>query len=104
MNGRLPDWIIVCVWRALLGEIYPSIRAIAVALSENRTLLIRYYMDRVPTEMDYESMEVVATNISASIGFGDEISHIGLDCRYATVPFGDLDCLDGLIYCRREYD
>ena len=104
MNKRLPDWIIVCVWRALLGEIYPSIRAIAVALSENRTLLIRYYMDRAPTEMDDESMEIVATNISASVGFGDSISHIDLDCQYATGPLGDLDCLDGFIYCRREYD
>jgi len=103
VSERLPDWVIVCVWRALLGEIYPSIRAIAVALSENRTLMIRYYMDREPTEMDYESMETVATNISASIGL-DAISHIDLNCQYAATPLGNLDCLDGLVYCRREYD
>ena len=103
MNERLPDWLIVCLWRALLGEIYPSIRAIAVALSENRTLMIRYYMDRAPSEIDYESMETVATNISASIGL-DAISHIDLNCQYATAPFGDLDYLDGFIYCRREYN
>ena len=103
MSERLPDWIIVCVWRALLGEIYPSIRAIAVALSENQTLMIRYYIDRAPTEMDYESMETVATNISASIGL-DAISHIDLNCQYATDPLGNLDCLDGFVYCRREYD
>jgi len=103
VSERLPDWIIVCVWRALLGEIYPSIRAIAVALSENQTLMIRYYIDRAPTEMDYESMETVATNISASIGL-DAISHIDLNCQYATDPLGNLDCLDGFVYCRREYD
>lgn len=79
MNKHLPDWLIVCVWRALLGEIYPSIRAIAVALSKNQTLTIRYYVDRSPAEMDHESMEVVATNISASTGL-DKIAHIDLEC------------------------
>jgi hypothetical protein len=103
MNERLPEWLIACVWRALLGEIYPSIRAIAVALSENKTLMIRYYLDRAPTEMDNESMETVATNISASIGL-EIIAHIDLNCQYATAPFGALDRLDGFIYCRREYD
>lgn len=103
MNDRLPDWLIVCVWRALLGEIYPSIRAIAVALSENKNLTIRYYMDRAPSEMDYESMETVATNISASVGL-EMIAHIDLDCQYATEALGALDRLEGFIYCRREYD
>ena len=103
MNNRLPDWLIMCVWRALLGEVYPSIRAIAIALSKNRTLTIRYYMDRVPTDMDRESVEVVATNISASIGL-DTIANIEVDCQYIIAPIGMLDCLDGFIYCRREYD
>lgn len=103
MNKQLPEWLIVCVWRALLGEIYPSIRAIAVSLSDNRDLVIRYYLDRAPTEVDHESMETVATNISASIGL-ETISHIDIDCQYATEPFGMLNQLDGFVYCRREYD
>jgi hypothetical protein len=65
--------------------------------------MIRYYMDRAPTDMDFESMEVVATNLYASIG-SDEISHIDLDCQFATASLGDLDYLDGFVYCRREYD
>lgn len=103
MENKLPDWLIVCIWRALLGEIYPSIRAIAVALAENRTLTIRYYMDREVNEMDHDSMEVVATNISASLG-SDEIAEIELECEYSTVAIGRLDCLNGFIFCRREYD
>ncbi len=65
--------------------------------------MIRYYLDRAPTEMDQESMETVATNISTSVGL-KTIAHIDLNCQYATEPFGALDCLDGFIYCRREYD
>ncbi|WP_378993897.1 colicin [Paraherbaspirillum soli] len=103
MNKNLPDWLIVCVWRALLGEIYPSIRAVAIALSDNRILTIRYYLDRIPLDMDHESIEVVATNISASISL-DMIAHIEVDCQYSSSSFGALDCLDGFIYCRREYD
>jgi hypothetical protein len=103
MRGHLPDWLIVCIWRALLGEIYPSIRAIAVGLTENRNLTIRYYLDRIPTEMDYESMEVVATNISASVDL-DTIANIDLDCQYVINPIGSLEYLDGFIYCRREYE
>ena len=75
----LPDWLVLCVWRALIGEIYPAIRAIAISLSDDRKLLIRYYLDRPPTDFDWESLEVVATNISASIG-QEKISHIDLDC------------------------
>ena len=99
----LPDKLVLCVWRALLGEIYPAIRAIAISLADDRTLRICYYLDRRPTDFDWESLEVIATNISASIG-QEEISHIDLDCKFVLGSIGCLDCLDGFIYCRREYD
>lgn len=40
MNA-FPDWLVLCVWRALMGEVYPAIRAIAISLSDDRELLIR---------------------------------------------------------------
>ncbi|NUU39027.1 colicin [Pseudomonas sp. C2B4] len=98
-----PEWLVLCVWRALLGEIYPSIRGVAISLSEKNILVIRYYMDREPIEFDSGSMEVVATNISAQIGL-DKISRIELECEYAFDPISELDPLDGFVYCRREYD
>jgi hypothetical protein len=99
----IPDWLILCAWRALIGEIYPSIRAVAISLSDDKTLTIRYYIDRESTAFDLESLEVVATNISASIGL-DKIAHVELECKFELEPIGKLDCLDGFIYCRREYD
>ena len=39
--NTFPDWLVLCVWRALIGEIYPAIRAIAISLSDDGTLLIR---------------------------------------------------------------
>jgi hypothetical protein len=99
----VPDWLILLVWRALLGEIYSSIRGIAISYSENNTLIIRYYLDREPLDFDHESMEVVATNISSLVGL-EKISRIELECEYAWGPIGKLNCLDGFVYCRREYD
>ena len=99
----VPDWLVLCVWRALIGEIYPTIRAVANSLSDNGKLRIIYYLDRPPTEFDWESLEVVATNISASID-REKISHVDLDCKFLLGSIGRLDCLDGFIYCRREYD
>lgn len=99
----LPDWLVLCVWRALIGEIYPAIRAIALSLADDRTLFICYYLDRQPTEFDWESLEVVATNISASIG-QDKILHIEVECKFSSDPIGNLECFEGFAYCRREYD
>lgn len=99
----LPDWLVLGVWRSLLGEIYPAIRAVAVSSANDRTLRICYYLDRQPTDFDWESLEVVATNFSASIG-QEKVSHIDLDCKFSMGPIGHLDYLDGFIYCRREYD
>ena len=52
---NLPEWLILWTWQALIGEVYPSIRAIALQYSETNCLLIRYYLDREPTEDDYEN-------------------------------------------------
>ncbi|MDO8344803.1 MAG: hypothetical protein Q7T48_16490 [Cellvibrio sp.] len=101
MKKKMPDWLILCVWRGLLGEIYSNIRAIAISLSPDHTLLIRYYLDRESTDVDMENMEVVATNISAMTG-RDMINHIDIECQFSIAPIGKIDSLDGFIYCRKE--
>lgn len=85
----LSDWLVLCVWRALIGEIYPAIRAIALSLADDRTLLICYYLDRQPTDFDWESLEVVATNILASIG-QEKILRIDLECKFEPGRLEDL--------------
>lgn len=59
--ARLPHWLIARFRIALLGEIYPNIRAIAVGYHEGGFVLIRYYLDRQPIDYDFESIDVVAT-------------------------------------------
>ncbi|MEE9927841.1 hypothetical protein [Microvirgula aerodenitrificans] len=101
MMKRLPDWLIACVCRALIGEIYSSIRAIAISFEDNKNLTIRYYLDREVNDLDWENLEVVATNISSAMGV-EQIPHIDLDCKFDPNALGKLDCLDGFIYARDE--
>lgn len=99
---HLPYWLIALFRIALLGEIYPNIRAIAVGYSEGGDVLIRYYLDREPTEFDLESIEIVATNFDALGGKEQHINKIDVQCVHALGVKGDLDSLSGFLYSRRE--
>lgn len=101
--NRLPDWLVVCFRVALLGEIYQEIRAIAVGYDEKGRVLIRYYLERDPTDLDWESVEVVATNVdAASSEVG--ISRIDVECLYVSGPLRGLPSLGGFVYARREFN
>lgn len=98
---NLPDWLVACFRIALLGEIYQNIRAIAVGYSESGELLIRYYLDREPTDFDRESAEIVITNLESTIT-EVRLSKIDVECIYTSDLQRDLHPLSGFIYARRE--
>ena len=103
MKNNLPDWVVSCFRVALLGEIYPSIRAVAVKYDDSRTLLIRYYLDREPLEFDHESIEVVATNLDATMP-KNSVDKIDVECVFSDEPTNRMEALHGFIYARREYE
>ena len=89
---------------ALLGEIYTNIRAIAVGYHDSGFVLIRYYLDRQPTDFDLESLEVVATNLDALGGKEQAINKIDIQCVHAAGAKRDLDPISGFVYSRREHE
>ncbi|MDE1131606.1 MAG: hypothetical protein OSA49_08590 [Ascidiaceihabitans sp.] len=99
---NLPDWLTAAMRVALLGEIYPNIRAIAVGLGDSDDVLLRYYIDRIPTEFDTESIEVVATNLDATLEEG-RLKKLDVECIHSTALLRDIEPLNGFIYARREY-
>nr|WP_314494213.1 colicin [uncultured Pseudomonas sp.] len=101
---NLPDWLVACFRIALLGEIYSNIRAIAVGYHNGGSVLIRYYLDRQPTDFDLESLEVVATNLDALGGKKKKIEKIDIQCVFSKEAKKDLDPISGFVYSRREYE
>lgn len=83
---------------ALLGQIYPSIRGIAIGFSGTEKLKLVCYLDREPDEEDYENISLVTTYICADIKFSkaEEI------CIYSKEPFRNLDSLNAWVYMRKE--
>jgi hypothetical protein len=63
--------VLISVQRALLGAIYPSIRAVAVDYDGEVKLLVIYYLDREPLEDDYENISVVTSEVLADINFSE---------------------------------
>lgn len=96
------DRIRLALQIALLGEIYPAIRAIAFAYNSAKLLKVRFYLDREPNEDDYESVSSVMSELIASFN-NIEISEVIEECFYSTTSISELDSLDGLVYSRREY-
>jgi hypothetical protein len=104
MTNSLPDYIRLRLQRALLGEIYAELRAIAVEFEEKKKLRLRYYLDREPTEFDRESISMLMTEMLAATSSSGEAAECIEECVRDLRPFGQLDALNGLVYARREYD
>ena len=100
----LPLEVYMWISGALITEIYPEIRLIAVSFSKNNELLLRYYLDREPTEYDYESIDIVMGEITANTSCTDDITKEITECIYSTAPQNELDSLDECVYARREYN
>jgi len=85
--------------RALLGEVYPSIRAVAYESDDLKRLKIIYYLDREPNDMDYESLSDVCGEVLADLNF-EKVEQI---CEYTLKPFSTLAGNSNLVYRRKEY-
>ena len=101
MVTRQELYLWVC--SALVSEIYPEIRAIAIKFSESRELLLRYYLDREPTEFDYDSIDMVMSEILANTSSASDITYHKTECIFAEKHMQELDRLDLFVYARREY-
>lgn len=104
MSKRLPDWLRLWFQSALISEIYPEIRAVAVMLSDDRVLTVRYYLDREATDFDNESLQMVVSEVLSNTTSTSEIQSVVEECCFSDEKMSEIDRLDGLVYARREYD
>jgi hypothetical protein len=103
MSKPLPDWLRLWFQSALISEIYLEIRAIAVGLSDERILTVRYYLDREATDFDYESIEMVVSEVLSNASCTTQIQSATEECCFSDKKMSEIDRLDGFVYARREY-
>ncbi|MGD8781980.1 MAG: colicin [Ignavibacteria bacterium] len=87
---------------ALLGEIYGELRAVVYKYnSKEKSFLIRYYLNRKPTEYDYESISVVMAEFISNFKYS-EFEEIKEECVFSSVHQSKLESLDGFVYLKKE--
>lgn len=90
--------VLLSVQRALLGMIYPEIRAIAVGFEETKKLTLIYYLDREPNKDDFDNLSDVTGEVLADIDFSEVIEK----CIYTTESISKLNSLESWVYIRKE--
>lgn len=99
MNTELRTRILLSVMRALLGEVFSSLRAVICFARSEVSILIVFYVDGAISEDDQESIEVAVTEVIADFPANVDISH---EIRRVDAP-ERLDLQDGLtVYQRKE--
>lgn len=90
--------LLLSAQRALLGKVYPSIRAVAIGERRDNELKIICYLDRTVTDDDYENLNDISGEICADIDFLESQE----ECIFSLQLFSELD--NGLtwIYMRKE--
>lgn len=102
MSNCHPDWLRLWFQSALISEIYSEIRAVAVGLSDDGELTVRYYLDREPTDFDYENVESVVSEILSNTSSDNEIKSVVEECHFSNKGMSDIDRLGGFVFARRE--
>lgn len=90
--------VLLSIQRALLGHIYPSIRAIAVGFEDRKKLIVFCYLDKEPDEEDYENLNGITGEVCADI----EFTEVEERCIFTLESFSKLDNLDSWVYIRKE--
>lgn len=90
--------VLLSLQRALLGMIYPSIRAIAVGYDDIEKLKVIYYLDREPNEDDYDNINDVVGEVCSDINF-QEAEEL---CVFTKEYINKLDKLVSWVYVRKE--
>lgn len=98
---KLPDWLVACLRIALLGEIYPAIRAIAIGYHDSGLILIQYYLDREPTDFDLRKYRSCCYKSSCTGRKRTAYQKIDIQYLLGTGAKRDLELLSRFMYSKR---
>lgn len=84
--------------RAIIGNVKPNVRAIAIGYSHNH-LTLKCYLDSTTTEQDRETLSDIAGEIASDFPPAQIPAITGL-CEFSNEPISKLDKLHTFIYLR----
>ncbi len=90
--------VLLSVQRALLGEIYPAIRAITIKWNSSSELIMDFYFDHPITDDDKENVSALTTEIYAD-GYFEKVTE---NCTYSADAKIVYAPLDFVVYARKE--
>ncbi|WP_408582947.1 hypothetical protein QCB52_09110 [Myroides odoratimimus] len=90
--------ILLAMIPAFLGVIDHHIRAIAYDYTED-TISLYVYTNTIPTEEDYETIDIAVTEIIASL---PQLLYQHIKMVEHTAPIRELNCYKGWFFVRKE--
>ncbi len=102
MWKKFPDWLAIWVQKALLGNIYPKLRAVALGYREDRTVVIRFYLESEADDLDREIIDVVCTEILSNTSSNEEVPRLDEELVYTREDLKDISPLSGFVFMRME--
>lgn len=94
--------IVAALKAAVVGNEVPLLRGLAYEyLPEEKALNIVFYVDREPSEDDFDELGVISTEFLAHFA-DDEFYAIQEDCVLADMPMEELSGFENMVYTRKE--
>lgn len=94
-----PEWLRAGMNRAMLGMIDCHVRLITAQFDEyHQKIIVRYFLDREPTENDNDDIEIMMTEVLSGYG----LYNFDYECIYSKHSSLELNQLHGAVFRRKE--
>ena len=95
----LPNGLYRCISRALLGEVFAQVVAVAAAWTDAHDFTLRVYLDRAATDEDAAGLDILLAEISADFPL-DYFRSCHAEILTTTATMQHLDALSDLLFAR----
>ena len=95
----LPNDLYRAISRALLGEIFAHVVAVAAAWTVERDFTLHVYLDRAADAGDAEGLDIILTEIIADFPI-DYFRHTAFEITFTTKTAQHLNAHSGFVFAR----
>jgi hypothetical protein len=104
LQNEIPIWLRLWMQQALIGAVYPSLRGVAVGYYDDRSVTIRYYIDRPPSDFDHEVIDILCSEVLSNTSSNAELPALRTEVIFSEDIQSELPPLSGFVFKRMEGD